>query len=188
MPCSRSASRAERGQCFRPLGKVGRKETKARRPQKHTLRQEREIAFPHWHPSPAPLCPGHSCPGGCPHLHPSPSPPLGLGVFGGVGGTLGPCARCPPTGRAAAGCLDPGERGDNEKGDGRGRSRSQAHGKFIVRGKHFQPSFTMTPAGSFLHNLVYFERKQQRRNPLPPPRGTGGSPDSPFPGLSLQAT
>lgn len=177
--------------CFRPLGKVRkkeRKEAKARRPQNHTRRQERAVAFPHCPPVLLPSVPDTRAQAAVSITSTPRAPHWGWGCLEGLGAppVLEPAA--PRQAVRPRGAWIRGKGGDNGEGDGRGRSRSQARGKFLVRGKHFQPSFTMTPAGSFLHNLVYFGRKQQRRNPLPPPRGTGGSPASPFPGLPLQRT
>lgn len=81
-------------------------------------------------------------------------------------------------------------RGD--KGERDERCQSQAHGKFLSRGKYFRRGFAMTAVGSFLHNPLYFGTKRRRRNSLSLPfstawryRGADGFPTSPVPKLPV---
>lgn len=83
-----------------------------------------------------------------------------------------------------------GRRGN--KGERDERCQSQAHGKFLSRGKYFRRGFAMTAVVSFLHNPLYFGTKRRRRNSLSLPfstawryQGADGFPTSPVPKLPV---
>lgn len=74
--------------CFRPLGKVRkkeRKEAKARRPQNHTRRQERAVAFPHCPPVLLPSVPDTRAQAAVSITSPPRAPHWGWGCLEGLG-------------------------------------------------------------------------------------------------------
>lgn len=159
--------------------------------------QKGQLFFPLL-PSPSLLCPGQAA-ASCRKIVPS---PVGLheegrGCLLFRRGWKAPTVLepAPPVPGRAPGVSHPGRyfrgrRGDNGKRDG--RCRSQAHGKFLSRRKYFRRGFTMTAAGSFLHNPLYFGTKRRRSKPLLLPlstawryRGADGFPTIPVPKLPV---